>query len=91
MKILIPITLDCPECGRICWTDEDGCCAQCGSDCSWNYPGRRLSPEGQQITRAQWWRIVYERAKEYGTVTPALAQVCKTLTVGSGLDSASTG
>lgn len=84
MKLGNPIALDCPECGRIRWIDEDGCCAQCGLDCSWLYPGVRLSPEGQPITRVQWYRIVADRAAEYGHgyVTPALAQVCKTLIVG---------
>jgi hypothetical protein len=85
VKNQMPVALDCPECGRIRWSDEDGCCSMCGSACSWVYAGFRLSPEGQQITRAQWWRIVFERAKEYETVTPALAQVCKTMTVGDAL------
>jgi len=30
-------------------------------------------------------RIVVTRAREYGTVTPALAQVCKTLSVGAAI------
>lgn len=79
------IALDCPECGRIRWTDVDGCCAMCGSVCSWVYEGARLSPNGEIIRRAHWYRIVAERAKEYGSgcVTPALAQVCRTKEVWS--------
>lgn len=85
MRLGKVIAADCPECGRVRRVDEDGCCAQCGSDCSWIFEGVRMSPLWLPITRAQWYRIVLDRAKEYGRVTPALAQVCKTLHCGRGL------
>ena len=81
--------LDCPECGRMDRCDEDGCCTQCGSDLCWVYGHRReyTDERGYRplLRRVDWYRIVAERAKEYGPgcVTPALAQACKTKVVTS--------
>lgn len=29
----------CPDCGPGIAVDEDGCCATCGRDCTWEMPG----------------------------------------------------
>lgn len=81
------IALDCPECGRVNKHDGDGCCACCGRDLClvfencrvyWGEEGRG----GGHFSRAHWYRVVASVAAEYGTVTPALAQVCKTKRTG---------
>jgi len=73
------VRVDCPVCGWFSGTDEDGCCPRCGRDVSWVYDHCRIYL-CNRISRAHWYLVVAEAAREYGKAyaTPALREICKT-------------